>query len=144
MGGGRYNTAVGFAATVAGGNANTATGDFVFGMTEAYLIEDGKVTAPVRGATFIGNKSGDPAAKETASRRHGNNGSAVIDGDRIFVPVGSVNGATLVAFDKKSGKELWRAGDDNTAYSSVMFGTLAGVKQAEQLPQLVTRSTLTS
>ena len=82
------------------------------------------------GATFIGNKSGDPAAKETASRRHGNNGCAVIDGDRIFVPVGSVNGATLVAFDKKTGKELWRAGTDNTAYSSVMFGTLAGVKQA--------------
>jgi outer membrane protein assembly factor BamB len=82
------------------------------------------------GATFLGNKSGDPAAKETASRRHGNNGSAVIDGDRIFVPVGSTNGATLVAFDKKTGKELWRAGNDNTAYSSVMVGTLAGVRQA--------------
>lgn len=82
------------------------------------------------GATFIGNKSGDPAAKETASRRHGNNGSAAIDGDRIFVPVGSVNGATLVAFDKKTGKELWKAGNDNTAYSSVMVGTLAGVRQA--------------
>ncbi|MGB8170431.1 MAG: PQQ-binding-like beta-propeller repeat protein [Chthoniobacteraceae bacterium] len=82
------------------------------------------------GATFIGNKSGDPAAKETASRRHGNNGCAVIDGDRIFVPVGSVNDATLVCFDKKTGKELWHAGTDNTAYSSVMFGTLAGVKQA--------------
>ena len=81
------------------------------------------------GATFIGNKTGDPAAKETASRRHGNNGCGVVDGDRIFVPVGSVNGATLVAFDKKMGKELWRAGSDNTAYSSVMVGTLAGVRQ---------------
>ncbi len=84
----------------------------------------------VYGATFLGNKTGDPAAKETASRRHGNNGSAAIDGDRIFVPVGSVNGATLVAFDKKTGKELWRVGDDNTAYSSVMVGTLAGTRQA--------------
>jgi outer membrane protein assembly factor BamB len=82
------------------------------------------------GATFIGNKSHDPGAKETASRRHGNNGSAVVDGDRIFVPVGSVNGATLVCFDKKTGKELWRAGTDNTAYSSVMVATLAGVRQA--------------
>jgi outer membrane protein assembly factor BamB len=82
------------------------------------------------GATFLGNKSNDPAAKETASRRHGNNGSAAIDGERIFVPVGSTNGATLVAYDKKSGKELWRAGDDNTAYASVMVGTLAGVRQA--------------
>ena len=82
------------------------------------------------GATFIGNTSSDPAAKETASRRHGNNGSAAIDGDRIFVPVGSINGATLVGYDKKTGKELWRAGNDNTAYSSVMVGTLAGVRQA--------------
>lgn len=82
------------------------------------------------GATFLGNKSGDPAAKETASRRHGNNGSAAIDGDRVFVPVGSTNGATLVAYDKKTGKELWRAGNDNTAYSSVMVATLAGVRQA--------------
>lgn len=81
------------------------------------------------GATWFGNKSGDPAAKETASRRHGNNGSAVIDGDRVFVPVGSPEKGTLVAFDKKIGKELWRAGSDNTAYSSVMVGTLAGVRQ---------------
>ena len=38
-----------------GGQVNTATGDFVFGMTEAYLIEDGHVTAPVRAANLIGN-----------------------------------------------------------------------------------------
>jgi len=81
------------------------------------------------GATWFGNKSGDAAAKETASRRHGNNGSAVIDGDRIFVPVGSPEKGTLVAFDKKTGKEIWRAGNDNTAYSSVMVGTLAGLRQ---------------
>jgi outer membrane protein assembly factor BamB len=82
------------------------------------------------GATFLGNKSSDPAAKETASRRHGNNGSAAIDGDRIFVPVGSVDKGTLVAFDKKTGKQLWAAGSDNTAYSSVVVGTLAGTRQA--------------
>jgi outer membrane protein assembly factor BamB len=81
------------------------------------------------GATWFGNKSGDPAAKETASRRHGNNGSAVIDGDRIFVPVGSPEKGTLMAFDKKTGKQLWAAGNDNTAYSSVMVATLAGVRQ---------------
>jgi outer membrane protein assembly factor BamB len=81
------------------------------------------------GATFLGNKSNDPEAKETASRRHGNNGSAAIDGNRIFVPVGSPKGATLVCFDKMTGKELWRAGNDNTAYSSVVVATLAGTRQ---------------
>jgi len=38
-----------------GGQVNTATGDFVFGMTEAYLIENGEITAPLRDANLIGN-----------------------------------------------------------------------------------------
>ncbi|MCU1430599.1 MAG: microcin-processing peptidase 2 [Actinomycetia bacterium] len=38
-----------------GGQVNTATGDFVFGVTEAYLIEHGKITAPIRAAQLIGN-----------------------------------------------------------------------------------------
>jgi TldD protein len=38
-----------------GGQADTARGDFVFSVNEGYLIEDGRVTAPVRGATLIGN-----------------------------------------------------------------------------------------
>ena len=80
------------------------------------------------GATWFGNKGNNPEAKETASRRHGNNGSPVIDGDRIYVPVGDPNGATLVCFDKKSGKKIWQVGSDNTAYSSLMVGTLAGVR----------------
>lgn len=97
-------------------------------------LKDGKLLWGVSfgkdyGATFLGNKSGDPGARETASRRHGNNGSAVIDGDRIFVPVGSVEKGTLIAFDKKTGKQLWAAGSDNTAYSSVVVGTLAGTRQ---------------
>ncbi len=39
---------------LAGGQTNPATGDFVFGCSEAYLIEDGRVTTPVRGANLIG------------------------------------------------------------------------------------------
>jgi len=38
-----------------GGQVNTATGDFVFGMTEAYLIEGGKITEPLREGNLIGN-----------------------------------------------------------------------------------------
>ena len=38
-----------------GGQVNTATGDFVFGMTEAYLIEDGEITEPLREGNLIGN-----------------------------------------------------------------------------------------
>ncbi len=38
-----------------GGQADVVKGDFVFSVSEGYLIEDGKLTAPVRGATLIGN-----------------------------------------------------------------------------------------
>jgi TldD protein len=41
--------------SLGGGQVNTATGDFVFGMTEAYLIEDGVITEPLREGNLIGN-----------------------------------------------------------------------------------------
>jgi TldD protein len=44
-----------YVAKLGGGQVNTATGDFVFGMTEAYLIEDGHITEPLRDANLIGN-----------------------------------------------------------------------------------------
>lgn len=44
-----------YVAKLGGGQVNTATGDFVFGMTEAYLIENGAITAPLRDANLIGN-----------------------------------------------------------------------------------------
>jgi TldD protein len=44
-----------YVAQLGGGQVNTATGDFVFGMTEAYLIEDGRLTAPIRDGNLIGN-----------------------------------------------------------------------------------------
>ena len=44
-----------YAVNFGGGQVDITTGKFVFTASEAYLIEDGKVTAPVKGATLIGN-----------------------------------------------------------------------------------------
>ncbi len=44
-----------YAVSFAGGQVDPATGDFVFGVNEGYLIEGGKVTRPCRGATLVGN-----------------------------------------------------------------------------------------
>jgi TldD protein len=44
-----------YCVALGGGQVNTATGDFVFGITEAYMIENGEITEPVRGAQLIGN-----------------------------------------------------------------------------------------
>lgn len=44
-----------YAVNFGGGQVDITSGKFVFSASEAYLIEDGKVTKPVRGATLIGN-----------------------------------------------------------------------------------------
>ncbi|MCB0998845.1 MAG: TldD/PmbA family protein [Acidimicrobiales bacterium] len=44
-----------YVAKLGGGSVNTATGDFVFGMVEAYLIENGEITEPLREGNLIGN-----------------------------------------------------------------------------------------
>jgi outer membrane protein assembly factor BamB len=66
--------------------------------------------------------------------------SPLVDGDRVIVTPGARE-ATLVALDKKTGKEVWRtatpdlgpAGRDGAAYSSVVISNGAGVKQYVQL-----------
>jgi len=69
------------------------------------------------GVTFLGG--GD--ASDAASRRRGHNGSPVVLGDRIHVAVGSAARGTVVAFDKRTGREVWRAGEDETAYAGLML-----------------------
>ena len=44
-----------YAANFAGGQVDITSGKFVFSAAEAYMIEDGKITYPVKGATLIGN-----------------------------------------------------------------------------------------
>jgi TldD protein len=54
-----------YAVQFGGGQVDITNGKFVFSATEAYLIEDGKVTKPVKGATLIGNGP-DALTKVTA------------------------------------------------------------------------------
>lgn len=50
------NTKLGlYAVSFNGGSVNPGTGDFNFGCSEAYIIKDGKIVEPVRGATLVGN-----------------------------------------------------------------------------------------
>src|SRR5205807_298056 len=44
-----------YAANFGGGQVDITSGKFVFSAAEAYLIEHGKITQPVKGATIIGN-----------------------------------------------------------------------------------------
>ena len=44
-----------FAPNFGGGQVDITSGKFVFSTSEAYLIEDGKISTPIKGATLIGN-----------------------------------------------------------------------------------------
>ncbi len=44
-----------YAKKFGGGQVDIANGDFVFSLTEGYLVEDGKITAPLKGVNLIGN-----------------------------------------------------------------------------------------
>jgi len=78
------------------------------------------------GMFWVKDRSGGPGA----ANRRGNSGSAAISGDRIFIQVGSTNGASIVAFDKVQGRLLWKSQDDLTSYASLVTGTLGGRHQA--------------
>jgi TldD protein len=78
-----------YVARLGGGAVNTATGDFVFGMTEAYLIENGEITEPLREANLIGN--GPQALRDIDAVGHdfamGGPGTCGKDGQGV--PVGT-------------------------------------------------------
>lgn len=84
-----------------GGQVNTATGDFVFGMTEAYLIENGEITEPLREGNLIGNgpevlKNIDAVANDFAMGPPGTcgkDGQGVPVGDGV--PTLRVTGLTI-------------------------------------------------
>ena len=57
-----------YAVNFSGGSVDITNGKFVFAASEAYLVENGKVTAPVKGAMLIGN--GPEALKHVSMVGH--------------------------------------------------------------------------
>ncbi|MEZ4286939.1 MAG: metallopeptidase TldD-related protein [Polyangiales bacterium] len=57
-----------YASKFGGGQVDISNGDFVFSLTEGYLIEDGKLTAPLKGVNLIGN--GPDAMQRVAMLGH--------------------------------------------------------------------------
>ena len=56
--------------------------------------------------------------------------SPLVDGDAVFVNVGGTGGAGVVAFEKATGKVLWKANDEEASYSSPVAATLGGKRLA--------------
>ena len=75
-------------------------------------------------AVYIGEKG-----SATGASRHGYSGSPLIDGDRILVGVGGTKGASVVCFDKKDGRVIWKSQNDIPAYAGPVIATIAGLRQ---------------
>ena len=91
-----------YAVNFGGGQVDITSGKFVFSASEAYLIEDGRVTAPVKGATLIGNGPdaltrvemvGDDMALDAGIGTCGKNGQGVPVG--VGQPTLKLSGLTV-------------------------------------------------
>ena len=87
-----------YAVNFGGGQVDITSGKYVFSATEAYLIEDGKITAPVKGATLIGN--GPETMLKVAMIGHDlalDDGVGVCGKDGQSVPVGVGQPSLLIS-----------------------------------------------
>lgn len=105
--------------------------DRVYGQTcsgefRCYELVTGKEIWKTSFENDWGVKFGPRAASRGTASRRGNNGAGIADADAVILPVGSTEGASIVAFDKKTGKVLWKSGNDEAAYSSLVVADLAG------------------
>jgi outer membrane protein assembly factor BamB len=102
----------------------SARGEF-----QARAVEDGKLVwrtnfVDDHGAVYTGEKGSAAGAS-----RHGATGAPFVDGDKIIVQVGGLAGASIVAFEKATGKVLWKSQNDQTAYAGSIITTVSGVRQ---------------
>ena len=58
--------------------------------------------------------------------------SPIVDGERLIVHLGNDGVGALMAFDVKSGREVWSQGEHGTSYSSPLLVEIAGVRQVVQ------------
>lgn len=91
-----------YAVAFGGGQVDITSGQFVFSASEAYLIEDGKITRPVKGATLIGNGPdilkrvsmvGNDLKLDTGIGTCGKDGQTVPVG--VGLPTIKINGITV-------------------------------------------------
>ena len=99
------------------------------GELQCRQLADGKLMWRTRyttdfGASFVGEKGNTPGAA-----RHGNNAPPVIHGDLLIACAGGTNGASVVAFDKRTGAVRWKSQNDMAGYAAPDVATLAGSPQ---------------
>jgi outer membrane protein assembly factor BamB len=100
---------------IAGGRVYTLGAE---GMLYCLDLKDGKK---------VWEKSLAKEYKTDRTRFSGFGSSPLLEGDLLLVNVGA-EGAGIVAFDKRTGKEVWKATDDEASYSSPVAATIGDVR----------------
>ena len=99
----------------------TVDGNFVY--TVSYKGQLFALNAATGAVVWSVDYMKDFGSKISGSNRHGFSGSPLVDGNLLLVNVGA-KGASVVAFDKITGKVVWKSGDDPPAFSSPVALTL--------------------
>ena len=76
------------------------------------------------GAVFTGEKG-----QSAGAVRHGYDGSPLIDDGHLIATVGGTTGASVVCFDKATGKMIWKSQNDTASYAPPIIETIAGRRQ---------------
>ncbi len=76
------------------------------------------------GAVFIGERGSIQGAA-----RHGNNGSPLIDGERLYACAGGKNGSSIVCLNKRTGTLIWKSQDDLAGYAPPVKALVGGTDQ---------------
>jgi hypothetical protein len=79
-------------------------------------------------AEFWGVKKG-PLKDDAWFPPCGASASPLVDGATVIVPIGGTKAGTFVAFDRASGKAVWKALEDRSSYASPVIAAPGGVKQ---------------
>jgi len=99
----------------------TVEGQFVY--TVSYKGQLHALNAATGAMVWSVDYVKDLHGRITNSNRHGISGSPLVDGDLLLAPVGG-KGASVVAFDKATGKVVWKSGDDPPSFSSPVSFTV--------------------
>jgi outer membrane protein assembly factor BamB len=76
------------------------------------------------GATFIGEKGSIQGAA-----RHGNNGSPLIVGNRLYACAGGTKGSSVVCLNKHTGELIWKSQNDLAGYAPPVIAKVGGIEQ---------------
>jgi outer membrane protein assembly factor BamB len=99
------------------------------GMFHCLDVETGRVLWKHDFAAAFWGQKKDPNGYDAWFPPAGSAASAVVEGERVIVPVGGPNGGAITAFDRRTGAVVWKGLTDRSSYGSPVVADLAGTRQ---------------